>query len=73
MSSGVVLILIVFLAVGCMVGWHAQRAKMAHGDIKVGKGRVSGGRNVRMRSGLFVIVLVGIAVLVMAALIRGGH
>ncbi len=42
MSSGVVLIVIVFLAVGCMAGWHAQRAKMAHGDIKVGKGRALG-------------------------------
>jgi len=70
MSSGVVLIVIVFLAVGCMAGWHAQRAKMAHGDIKVGKGRVSGGRSTRMRSGLFVIVLIGIAILVMAAIIR---
>jgi hypothetical protein len=70
MSSGVVLIVIVFLAVGCMAGWHAQRAKMAHGDIKVGKGRVSGGRSVRMRSGLFVIVLIGVAVLVISALIR---
>jgi hypothetical protein len=70
MSSGVVLIVIVFLAVGCMAGWHAQRAKMAHGDIKVGKGRVSGGRQARMRSGLFVIVLIGVAVLVISALIR---
>ena len=70
MSSGVVLIVIVFLAVGCMAGWHAQRAQMAHGDIKVGKGRVSGGRSTRMRSGLFVIVLIGIAVLVISALIR---
>jgi hypothetical protein len=70
MNSGVVLIVIVFLAVGCMAGWHAQRAKMAHGDIKVGKGRVSGGRSTRMRSGLFVIVLIGVAVLVMSALIR---
>jgi hypothetical protein len=70
MSSGVVLIVIVFLAVGCMAGWHAQRAKMAHGDIKVGKGRVSGGRSTRMRSGLFVIVLIGVAVLVISALIR---
>lgn len=70
MSSGVVLIVIVFLAVGCMAGWHAQRAKMAHGDIKVGKGRVSGGRQTRMRSGLFVIVLIGVAVLIISALIR---
>ena len=70
MTSGVVLIVIVFLAVGCMVGWHAQRAKMAHGDIKVGKGRVSGGRQTRMRSGLFVIALVGLAILVMSDLIR---
>jgi hypothetical protein len=70
MSSGVVLILIVFLAVGCLVGWHAQRAKMAHGDIKVGKGRVSGGRSTRMRSGLFVIGLLVAALLIVSVLIR---
>lgn len=70
MTSGVVIIVIVFLAVGSMVGWHAQRAKMAHGDIKVGKGRVSGGRQTRMRSGLFVLGFLVLAVLVMSALIR---
>ena len=70
MTAGVVLIVIVFLAVGCLAGWHAQRAKMAHGDIKVGKGRVSGGRQTRMKSGLYVIVLLVIAILVISALIR---
>ena len=70
MTPGVILIVIVFLAVGCMAGWHAQRAKMAHGDIKVGKGRVSGGRSTRMRSGLIVLLLIAIAILVMSALIR---
>ena len=70
MTAGVVLIVIVFLAVGCMAGWHAQRAKMAHGDIKVGKGRVTGGRQTRMKSGLYVIVLLVIAILVISALIR---
>jgi hypothetical protein len=70
MTPGVLIIVIGFLAVGCMLGWHAQRARSAHGDIKVGKGRVSGGRQTRMRSGLYMLALVIIAVLVISALIR---
>jgi hypothetical protein len=70
MTPGVLIIVIVFLAVGCMLGWHAQRTKSAHSDVKVGKGRVSGGRQTRMRSGLYVLTLVVIAVLVMSALVH---
>jgi hypothetical protein len=70
MTPGAVVIVIVFLAVGCLAGWHAQRAKMAHGDIKVGKGRVTGGRGTRMKSGLLVLGLILVALLFLAAVVR---
>jgi hypothetical protein len=70
MAPVVVLVVIVFLAVGYMVGCHAMRAKMAHADIKAAKGRVSVGRRTRLRSGLFVVALIGISILVLSALVR---
>jgi hypothetical protein len=70
MNPGVLIILVAFLAVGCMLGWHAQRAKAAHGDVRSTKGRLPGFRKERIRSGLYVFILIAIAVLIMAALIR---
>ncbi len=67
---GVLLIVIAFLAVGCMLGWHAQRARSAHGDVRTTKGRLPGFRKTRMRSGLYIVVLIGITLLVMSALVR---
>jgi len=71
MTPGVLVIVIAFLAVGCMLGWHAQRVKSAHGDIKVGKSRVSGGRQLRMKAGVYVVVLVIVSLLVISALLQG--
>jgi hypothetical protein len=70
MKPGVLIIVVGFLAVGCMLGWHAQRAKSAHGDVRVTKGRLPGFRKTRMRSGLYVLTLVVIAILAMSALVR---
>jgi hypothetical protein len=70
MTSGAVVIVILFLAVGGVAGWHAQRAKMAHADIKVGKGRVSGGRGTRMKSGLIVLGLIVAALLFLSAIVH---
>lgn len=70
MNAGVLLIVIAFLAVGCMLGWHAQRARSAHGDVRTTKGRLPGFRKTRMRSGLYIVVLIGITLLVMSALVR---
>ena len=70
MNPGVLLIVIAFLAVGCMLGWHAQRARSAHGDVRTTKGRLPGFRKTRMRSGLYIVVLLGITLLVMSALVR---
>jgi hypothetical protein len=70
MNPGVLLIVIAFLAVGCMLGWHAQRARSAHGDVRTTKNRLPGFRKTRMRSGLYIVVLIGITLLVMSALVR---
>jgi MFS superfamily sulfate permease-like transporter len=70
MNPGVLIILVVFLAVGCMLGWHAQRAKAAHGDVRSTKGRLPGFRKERIRSGLYSLVLIAIVVLILAALVR---
>jgi hypothetical protein len=70
MKPGVLVTVVAFLAVGCMLGWHAQRARSAHGDVKTTKGRLPGFRKTRLRSGLYVFTLIGIAVLILSALIR---
>jgi hypothetical protein len=48
----------IVLAVGCVLGWHANRARAAHGDIKAVKGRIPGYRRTRTRSGLIAIGLI---------------
>jgi hypothetical protein len=71
MKPGVLIIVILFLVVGSMLGWHAQRAHSAHGDIKVTKkGRLPSFRKTRNRSGLWVVGIVVVLLLVMSALIR---
>ena len=70
MSPGVLVILVAFLAVGCMLGWHAQRAKAAHGDVRSTKGRLPGFRKERIRSGLYSLLLIAVVVLILAALVR---
>jgi hypothetical protein len=71
MNAGVLIIIIAFMGIGCMLGWHAQRARSSHGDVKSTKGKLPGFRKTRMRAGLYMFVLVAISLLVMSALI--GH
>ena len=68
MNPGVLVLVIAFLAVGCMLGWHAQRAKAAHGDVRSTKGRLPGYRKERIRSGLYSLILIAVVVLILAAL-----
>jgi hypothetical protein len=71
MTPGVLVIVILFLAGGCLLGWHAQRAHSAHGDIKLTKrGRLPGFRKTRMRSSLWVLAIAAVILLVISALIR---
>jgi ABC-type Fe3+ transport system permease subunit len=55
-------LIIIFLVLGCVLGWFTQKTTAAHSDVKVAKNRLSGGRKTRWRSGMFVIAL-GVAVL----------
>lgn len=45
---------IIFLIVGSVLGWHGQKTYAAHGDVKVAKNRLRGGRKTRARSSLWV-------------------
>ena len=69
MKPAVAFIVIIFLAVGCVLGWHAQRARSAHGDVKVTKNRLPGFRRTRMRSGMWVLGLVLLTLLALRALL----
>ena len=66
----VFLVALVVLVVGCLLGWHANRAYFANGDVKTAHGRISGYRRTRLRSGLIVVGLLLVALLVASALIR---
>jgi membrane protein required for beta-lactamase induction len=64
-------LVIIFLAVGCVLGWHANRARAAHGDVKATKGRLPGFRRTRQRSGLITLGIAAVVILVIYALLRG--
>jgi hypothetical protein len=57
MSKTAIAIVVVFLVVGSAVGWYSQKSYSAHGDVKVAKTRLKGGRRTRWRSGLLALVL----------------
>jgi hypothetical protein len=63
-------IAIVVLVVGCILGWHANRARTAHSDIKTTHGRIAGYRRVRLRSGLIALGFIVAALLIVSALVR---
>jgi len=70
MGSAAFGIALVVLVVGCVLGWHANRAHAAHGDIKTTHNRISGYRKTRLRSGLIAIGLVVATVLIISAVVR---
>jgi heme A synthase len=63
MSPAVTGTVVIFLGMGCALGWFTQKMFQAHGDVKVAKGRLSGGRKTRWRAGIFVVVLAIVLVL----------
>jgi hypothetical protein len=70
MGSAAVGIAVIVLVVGCILGWHANRAHAAHGDIKTTRGRISGYRKTRLRSGLMALGLVVAVLFILAAVVR---
>ncbi len=63
MSPTVTTTVLIFLVIGCALGWYSQKMYMAHGDIKVAKNRLTGGRRTRWRAGMFAVVLAIVIVL----------
>jgi hypothetical protein len=63
-------IAIIVLVVGCILGWHANRARTAHADIKTTHGRIAGYRRTRLRSGLIALGFIVAALLIVSALVR---
>jgi hypothetical protein len=70
MGGVVVVIALIVLVVGCILGWHANRASAAHSDIKTTHNRIAGYRKTRTRSGLISIGLILAALFVLAAMVH---
>ena len=69
MGSDVAVIALVVLVLGCLMGWHANRARSAHGDLRSTRGRISGYQQTRFRSGLISIGILVLALVVIHDLI----
>ena len=65
MSALLIGVVVIFLAVGSVLGWHGHTTYAAHGDIKVAKNRLRGGRKTRWRSGVWVFAI-GVVILLAA-------
>ena len=70
MSSVAIGIALIVLVVGCILGWHANRAHFANGDVKSMHTRISGYRKTRMRSGFIAAGVLIVALLVVVSLDR---
>ncbi len=57
MSQAAIGVVIAFLAVGLVLGWYSNKTSQAHGDVKVAKTRLAGGRRTRWRSAVVVVIL----------------
>ncbi len=70
MSQAAIGVVVVFLAVGLVLGWYSQKTTAAHGDVKVAKTRLAGGRRTRWRSGVVVLLLGLITLLAVKDVLR---
>jgi divalent metal cation (Fe/Co/Zn/Cd) transporter len=71
MGSAVVFVVaLIVLVIGSFLGWHANRAYFANGDVKSTHGRISGYRRTRLRSGLIALGILVVAVLVVTVVAR---
>lgn len=69
-SAAAIVIALIVLVVGCIMGWHANRAHAAHGDIKTTHNRIAGYRKTRLRSGLWAIALILVAVFLLVGAVH---
>lgn len=70
MTTAAIGVVAVFLIVGTALGWHGQKSYAAHGDVKVAKTRLRGGRKTRLRSGIFAVLIAIGLVLALADILR---
>jgi hypothetical protein len=70
MSSVAIGIALIVLVVGCFLGWHANRAHIAHSDIKTTHNRIAGYRKTRLRSGLWAIAFIAAALFLLGVAIH---
>jgi len=63
-------LVVIFLAVGSILGWHANRARSAHGDVRSLRGRLPPLRRTRIRSGLLVLAIAVVVVLILNDMVR---
>jgi ABC-type Fe3+ transport system permease subunit len=66
-------LIVIFLVVGCVVGWFSQKTTAAHADVKVAKTRLAGGRRTRWRSAILVFVVGAIVILAVKDFIHPGN
>ncbi len=71
MGSAAFGLVIIFVAVGCVLGWNANRARAAHGDVRTTRNRLPAFRRTRNRSGLIALGLIVVMVLLVAAVMHG--
>jgi len=57
MSSASYVLVLIFLAAGCFLGWFANRSFAAHGDVKSTKRKLPGYRKSRHYNGIVALIL----------------
>jgi uncharacterized membrane protein len=72
-SPSAIAFVVIFLALGCLLGWYSQKTTAAHSDVKVAKTRLSGGRRTRWRSGVLVLVLLVVLLLAVKDVLVHAH
>lgn len=70
MAAAATVLALIVLVVGALMGWHANRAHAAHGDLRTTRGRLPGYRRTRLRSGLFAVAMLVVAMFVIRDLIH---
>ncbi len=70
MGAAATVLALIVLVVGALMGWHANRAHAAHGDLRTTRRRLPGYRRTRLRSGLLAIVLFAVSLILIRDLIH---
>jgi hypothetical protein len=73
MSSASYELILISLAAGCTLGWYANRAYAAHGDVKSTKKKIPGYRKARKHNGIITAILVLVISVVVFNLIQVHH